>query len=160
MLKKIAVVLAGVAMLAVAACANAPTLTPAQIATALCVPANQTILTVNTFAANNPSDVNAALAVVALKKVQPTITAACTAIPTVTADNVQDLITTGLPALGTIVGMLPLPPATMNQIQDGFLAAELVAGLADVVVTNIKAAQTNPTSAKASVMKMALTPAK
>jgi hypothetical protein len=63
---------------------------------------------------------------------------------TTAATTVQNLITQGLPALGTSVGTLPLPAATLANIETDFSLAEITIDLVDVVVTSPQSAQANP----------------
>jgi len=119
----------------------AATITPAQIAATLCTPVNTAIGTITTLVATNPADAKLATAAAALLKVEPTINAVCTSAAVITSDNVQTLITVGLPAIGTILGTLPLPAATLTTIEGDFVLAEQAIDLVDVVVLNIKAAQ-------------------
>lgn len=128
-----------VASIVLGACST--TITPAQIAATLCTPIDTAVSTVTTLVATNPVDAKLATAAAALKKVQPTINAVCSSAAVVTSDSVQTLITVGLPAIGTILGTLPLPAATLANIETDFTLAEQAIDLVDVVVSNIKAAQ-------------------
>lgn len=128
-----------VALVAFAGCAS---MTPATIAATLCTPVETAVSTIKITAAADPANPTLVAASAALTKIQPTITAACTSASLVTSDNVQTLITVGLPAIGTILGTLPLPAATLTAIETDFTLAEQAVNLVDVVVTNIKAAQT------------------
>jgi hypothetical protein len=98
--------------------------------------------TISALVATDPTNATLAAASVALTKVKPTIDAACSVASTVTSDDVQTLITVGLPALGTILGTLPFPAATLATIEADFALAEAAVNIVDVVVTNIKSAQT------------------
>lgn len=140
MLKTLCLTAGIVASALFAGCAG--TVTPAQIAATLCTPVDTAVSTITTLVATNPADASLATAAAALKKVQPTINAVCTSATVVTSDNVQTLITVGLPAIGTILGTLPLPAATLTTIETDFTLAEQAIDIVDVVVSNIKAAQT------------------
>lgn len=144
----------------VAGCAGMQVSTPAQIAAALCVPTNTAVSTINSLAKQNPTDASIQTASAALTKIQPTIDAVCSQASTINSTTVQTLIEQGLPALGTILGTLPLPGATLANIETDFSLAEMAVDLVDVVVTNIKSAQANPASASASVSLMAAKPFK
>lgn len=123
-----------------AACATS-TITPATIAATLCTPVDTAVSTITDLVATNPADAKLATAAAALTKVEPTISAVCSSASTVTSDSVQTLITVGLPAIGTILGTLPLPAATLANIETDFTLAEQAIDLVDVVVANVKAAQ-------------------
>lgn len=69
------------------------------------------------------------------------------AAPAVDASSIQELIQTGLPALGYLAGTLPIPPAQQTQIQAALVLAETAAGVVGVVEAQIKAVQAAPASA-------------
>jgi hypothetical protein len=140
MKSKLMLLAAGFAALVFAGCATTA-MQPAQIASVLCAPIKTAEANIAALAAVNPNDATVTKGAAALKKIQPTIDAACTVASTVTADSVENLIQTGLPALGTIIGTLPLPAATITSLQNAFTLAEITVGLVDVVVTNIQNAQ-------------------
>lgn len=140
----------------VAGCGVKPQpLTPAQIAAIACPQINLAVTKLTAFnavAAANPATASFATKANAdLAAQQPTIAAVCAAGATVTATNVQALAQQALPALGTIVGTLPLPAATQAQVQGALVLAETAMGLVGVVEQQIqaaKAAQAAPPSAK------------
>ena len=158
MKKLFAAIAAGITVAVFGAIVGCASVTPAQIAATLCVPTETAISEINLIAQQYPTDAAVVAGSAALKVINPTITAACSAASTVTSDNVQSLITQGLPAIGTILGTLPIPAGTLTTIEADFTLAEQAIDLVDVVVTSIKTAQADPVSAKASVMKMAAKP--
>jgi hypothetical protein len=137
------------AVLVACATTGGQPLTPAQVAAALCTPVETAVSTITLTVQQNPNDARMVAVAAALTKAQPIITAACTAASTVTSDTVQALITQGLPAIGAILGTLPLPAAQLANIQTDFILAEAAVNIVDVVVQNIKAAQTATTIATA-----------
>ena len=93
------------------------------------------------------TNANAQLAVI-----DPLVKRVCNgslAAATVDLSSVQALVTTGLPALGTLVGTLPLPPAQAAQVQAGLVLAETAAGLVRMVQANA-AANTVPAPASST----------
>jgi len=157
-MKKLFAALAVGICVAIIGCAGIASFTPAQMAASLCVPTKTAISTIQDLAQTDPADASVVTASAALTKIQPTLDAVCSASATITSVTVQNLITQGLPALGTILGTLPLPGAQLANIENDFSLAELAIDLVDVVVTNIKSAQADPVTAQASVMKMAAKP--
>jgi len=120
-------------------------LTPAQIASIACPQVNlavtqltafNTVLIATPTTASFGTKANADLV-----KLQPTIAAVCAAGATVTATNLQALAQQALPALGTVVGSLPLPAPQQAQIQGALVLAETAMGLAGVVEQQIQAAK-------------------
>jgi hypothetical protein len=137
---------------------NAPKpLSPAQIAAIACPQLNLVhtqLVAFNTALEAVPATAAAgAKAASQLAAVQPIVAAVCTdaaAAPTVDASSIQSLISTGLPALGYLVGSLPLPASQQAQIQAALVLAETAAGVAGVVEAQVKAAQTVPVPATSS----------
>jgi hypothetical protein len=82
-----------------------------------------------------------------LAKWQAPINALCAAGATVTSTQLNAELAQILPALGAIVGTLPLPPATEAQIQGALVLAEGAVGLAGVVEAQIAATKAAPASA-------------
>jgi hypothetical protein len=76
-----------------------------------------------------------------LAAAQAPVTALCTAGAAVTSTQLTTALEQALPALGTIVGTLPLPPAQEAQIQGALVLAEGAVGLAGVVEQQIAAAK-------------------
>lgn len=144
-------------VLLVGCTSNAPKpLSPAQVAAIACPQINlavvqlkafNTVLAVNPATAAFGTKANADLAAV-----QPAVDAVCAVGATVTATNLGALVQQALPALGTIVGQLPLPAPQEAQIQGALVLAETAAGLVGVVEQQIKAAQAVPEPA-ASIAK-------
>jgi hypothetical protein len=133
---------AGIAMLAgCASTGSAPQLTPAQVVAIACPPVQQAISAYIALDQSMPTNADAIKAEAILTVAQPIVTATCTAGANVSTANVEAFASTVLPALGTIAGTLPLPPATLAGIQGGLIAAEIAVGAAGVVESNIKAAQ-------------------
>lgn len=136
-----------VSLVLMAGCAgNAPKpLSPQQIAAIACPQINLAVTQLTAFnavAEANPSTkAFATKANTDLIAAQPTIAAVCAAGATVTATNLQALAQQALPALGTIVGTLPLPPAQQAQVQGALVLAETAMGLAGVVEQQIQAAK-------------------
>lgn len=142
---------AGIALLAgCSTTGTAPQLTPAQIVAIACPPVEQAITAYQTLTASMPTNAQAVKANAILTIAQPIVTSTCTAGASVSTANVQAFAETVLPALGTIAGTLPLPPATLAGIQGGLIAAEIAVGAAGVVEANIKAAQAASAASGAS----------
>ncbi|OOG61434.1 hypothetical protein B0E46_15770 [Rhodanobacter sp. B04] len=152
-------IVALVAMLLLAACATTgpKPLSPAQIAAVACPQINLAMTQLTAF--NAVAEANPATKAFATKAnadliaAQPTIAAVCAAGATVTATNVQALAQQALPALGTIVGTLPLPPTQQAQVQGALVLAETAMGLAGVVEQQIQAAKSAVPAAASSVGK-------
>lgn len=131
----------------VSACSSSAVkpLSPAQIAAVACPQINLVVAQLtafNTVAEANPATkAFAAKANADLATLQPTVAAVCAAGATVTATNVQALAQQALPALGTIVGTLPLPAAQQAQVQGALVLAETAMGLVGVVEQQIQAAK-------------------
>jgi hypothetical protein len=146
-------IVALVAAMILAACATTSPqpLSPAQIASVACPQINLAVTQLtafNTVAEANPATkAFASKANADLAKLQPTIAAVCAAGATVTATNVQALAQQALPALGTIVGSLPLPAAQQAQVQGALVLAETAMGLVGVVEQQIQTAKAAPASA-------------
>lgn len=142
-----------IAAMILAACATSGTqpLSPAQIASVACPQINLAVTQLTAF--NTVAEANPATKALATKAnadlatLQPTIAAVCAAGATVTATNVQALAQQALPALGTVVGSLPLPPAQQAQVQGALVLAETAMGLVGVVEQQIQAAKAAPASA-------------
>lgn len=145
MFRKIAVVLAGVVALALfAGCASpgsAPQMTPAQIFQIACPPVQAAITEFTALDASLPASAQTGVVETDLKLAAPVVAAACTAGATVSVANVTAFAQTVLPVLGTVAGTLPLPPATMAEVQAGLIAAEIAVGVAGTVESNIAAAK-------------------
>ncbi|MBB3004337.1 hypothetical protein FHX57_006719 [Paraburkholderia tropica] len=145
-MKKLMLLAAGiVALVAFAGCATV-TVTPAQIATALCAPTNTAIADYKAFAALYPTLPAVQTGNEILTKYQPVVTAVCAEGATVTATNVQDLISQGIPAVAAIVATVPMPASTQTAIQAGFAAAELVVNLVGTYESALSTAQTEVAS--------------
>ncbi|MEI7296573.1 hypothetical protein WCQ02_30905 [Paraburkholderia tropica] len=160
-MKKLMLLAAGIVSLSLAACANAPTLTPAQIANALCPPTKVAISDFNAFAALYPSLTAVTEGQAILTKYQPVVDAVCAEGATVTATNVQDMISQGIPAIAAIVATVPMPASTQTAIQAGFTAAELVVSMAGlfenaVATAEASAASGASTAAVVSAAKMSV----
>ncbi|MHB9833805.1 hypothetical protein Q8F57_003100 [Paraburkholderia terrae] len=120
-----------VASMFVAACANAPVLSPAQLAAAFC-PATQNAITLvaafnGTLSPTVPAVANANDVIE--KIVKPAVNGVCAAGATITSTKVQTLISQGIPAIAGVVAGLPIPSPTQAAIQAGFAAAELATNL-------------------------------
>lgn len=143
-MKKFMLLAAGVvASLFFAACANAPVLSPAQLAAAFC-PATQNAITLitafnGTLAPTVPAVANANDVIE--KIVKPAVNGVCAAGATITSTNVQTLISQGVPAIAGVVAGLPIPPATQAAIQAGFAAAELATSLVNQYENALAAAK-------------------
>jgi hypothetical protein len=154
-MKRISLLVAVAAMVsfALSGCAsNAPKpLSPAQVAAIACPQINLAVSQLTAFNAVLDADPATAAfgakANVDIAKAQPVIAAVCAAGATVTATNLQALASQALPALGTVVGSLPLPAPQEAQIQGALVLAETAFGLVGVVEQQIKAAQSAPASA-------------
>lgn len=131
-----------VTCLAFVGCANAPVLSAAQLANALCPPTNVAINDFKAFSALYPSLPAVATGSTILAKYQPVVTAVCAEGATVTATNVQDMISQGIPAVAAIIATVPMPATTQTAIQAGFAAAELVVGMAGLYENALSTAQT------------------
>ena len=134
-------------------------LNPGQIAAIACPQLNlvhSQFVALNTALEANPATAaTGAKAAASLAAVQPIVAAVCngaSAMPTVDASSIQALIQTGLPALSTLAGSLPLTPVQQAQVQAALVVAETAAGVAGVVEQQIKAAQSAPAPA-ATVVK-------
>lgn len=150
-IKTMIVALAAAVFLAACATTGPQPLSPAQVAAIACPQINlavsqltafNTVLIADPATAKFGAKANADLAVA-----QPAITAVCAAGATVTATNLQALAQQALPALGTVVGSLPLPPTQQAQVQGALVLAETAMGLAGVVEQQIQAAKAAPTPA-------------
>lgn len=150
MLKNLCLAVGVVALAAFAGCANAPTLSPAQVANALCPPTKVAINDFNAFAALYPSLTVVTEGQAILTKYQPVVNAVCAEGATVTATNVQDMISQGIPAVAAIVATVPIPASTQTAIQAGFAAAELVVGLAGLYENALSTAQASAASGASS----------
>lgn len=134
--------MAGIALLAIfSGCANAPTLSPAQLANALCPPTKIAISNYNAFAVLYPTLPAIQTGNTILTKYQPVVNAVCAEGATVTATNVQDLISQGIPAVAAIAATVPMPLQTQTAIQAGFAAAELVVGMVGLYENALSTAQ-------------------
>lgn len=129
-------------------------LSPAQVAAIACPQINLAVTQLKAFNAvlvvNPATAAFGAKATADLAAAQPVVDAVCAAGATVTATNLQALLSQGLPALGTLVGSLPLPAAQEAQIQGALVLAETAAGLVGVVEQQIKAAQAAPATASSA----------
>lgn len=155
-IKHLVVALAAAALvLFLSACAsNAPKpLPPAQVFQIACPPIQAAIVQFEAVDASLVGNAKAQAAGAALVKIQPMVAAACAAGATVSVANVTAFAQTVLPALGTIAGTLPLPPAQLAQVQAGLVAAEIAVGTAGVVEAQMKAAQAAQAPAAASSAK-------
>ncbi|MFC4526399.1 hypothetical protein ISN76_12995 [Dyella halodurans] len=150
----VALMVACVALFAGCATNAAQPLSPAQVAAVACPQlklVGTQLQAFNSVLIGDPATqalgtkANADLAAIA-----PAVDAVCAAGATVTATNLQALAQQALPALGAIVGSLPLPPAQEAQIQGALVLAETAAGLVGVVESQIKAAQAAPAAAASS----------
>jgi len=131
--------------------AKAQPLSPAQIAAVACPQLDlvHTQLTVlNTALEADPATAAiGAKGAAQLAAIQPIVSAVCKgalASPTVDASSIATFVQTGLPALATLVGSLPLPPAQEAQAQAALVLAETAVGVAGLVEQQIKAAQAAP----------------
>jgi len=137
-------------MLVLAGCATdgAKQLSPAQIAAIACPQVNlvnSQLTVINTAMLASPATAPfAKKASAELIAIQPTVAAVCAAGATVTATNLQALAQQALPALGTVVGSLPITPAQQAQAQAALVVAETALGLAGVVEQQIQAAKADP----------------
>ncbi|MGA7781155.1 MAG: hypothetical protein WCA85_26080 [Paraburkholderia sp.] len=133
---------AGLSLLAFfAACANAPTLSPAQLANALCPPTNIAISDFNAFSKLYPTLPTVQTGSKILTTYQPVVNAVCAEGAAITATNVQDLISQGIPAVAAIAATVPMPVQTQTAIQAGFAAAELIVGMAGLYENALSTAQ-------------------
>lgn len=141
------------ALFALAGCSTAPgtaQLTPQQIIAIACPPIQGAVTQFIALDATMPTLPAAVQAEAILKEVQPPLAAACTSGATVTIANVQDLATKVLPAIGTVLITIPMPPATQAAIQAGLVGAEIAVGAAGVIEQQVaaqKAAAAVPASA-------------
>jgi predicted small lipoprotein YifL len=151
-IKTMIVALAAAMLLAACATTGPQPLTPAQIAAIACPQINLAVTQLTAFnavaAADPATKAFATKANADLIVAQPTIAAVCAAGATVTATNLQALAQQALPALGTVVGSLPLPPAQQAQVQGALVLAETAMGLAGVVEQQIQAAKAAVPAAK------------
>jgi hypothetical protein len=88
-----------------------------------------------------------------LTDLQKPLVAACAATGTITATEIQGLAQQVLPAIGSVLITIPLPPSTQAAIQGGLVAAEVLVGAAGVIeqqITAAKAAQAASAPAAAS----------
>jgi hypothetical protein len=150
-MKRIAFVFSvGLLALLVACSTTAPQqLTPQQIIAIACPPIQGAVTQFIALDATMSTLPAAVQAEAILKEAQPPLAAACTAGATVTMANVQDLATKVLPAVGTVMATIPVPPATQAAIQAGLVAAEIAVGAAGVIeqqVATQKAAAAAPAS--------------
>jgi hypothetical protein len=140
-------IMAFAAVLLLAACATTgpQPLSPAQVAAVACPQINLAVSQLTAFnavlAANPATASFGTKANTDLAAAQPAIAAVCAAGATVTATNLQALAQQALPALGTIVGSLPLPAPQEAQVQGALVLAETAMGLAGVVEQQIQAAK-------------------
>ncbi|MFK2876908.1 hypothetical protein [Rhodanobacter hydrolyticus] len=155
-MKRLSMLVALAAMVSlalIAGCATKPP-SPAQIAAVACPSINAGVTLLKTFNAEMaavPSSAGFATKAQAdLTKYAPTIDAVCAAGATVTATNLSALKTQALPALGSIVGALPLTAAQQMQAQTILVAAETAMGLVGVVEQQIAAAKAAPVSASSA----------
>ncbi|HXS04826.1 MAG TPA: hypothetical protein VN731_10140 [Rhodanobacter sp.] len=132
-------------------------LSPAQIAAIACPQVNlvnSQLTVINAAMLASPATASfAQKANAELVAIQPTVAAVCAAGANVTATNLQALAQQALPALGTIVGTLPITPAQQAQAQAGLVVAETALGLAGVVEQQIQAAKAQGAPARASSVK-------
>lgn len=136
---------------------------PAQIAAIACPQINVAVTQLKAF--NTLLIASAATASFGAKAnadiiaVQPKVNDVCNgalAATGVSAASIAAFVQTGLPALGTIVGSLPLPAAQQAQIQGALVLAETAVGVAGVVESQIAAAKLAAPAAAST----AATPAK
>jgi hypothetical protein len=125
-------------------------LTPQQIVAIACPPIQMAVTQFQTLAATMPADPNYAKAGDILKQAQAPLAAACTAGATVTVANIQDLATKVLPAVGTVMTTIPIPPQTQAEVQAGLMAAEIAVGAAGVIEQQLAAAKAAQAAAPAS----------
>ena len=150
---KIRILIVALAAMILGACAgNAPKpLTPAQIAAIACPQLNLVhaqLSAMNAVLVADPATAPiGAKATAQLAVVHPIVTAMCNgaiAMPNVSVANIQALIQTGLPALGSLAGSLPLAPVQQAQVQAALVVAETAAGVVGVVEQQIQAAKAAP----------------
>jgi hypothetical protein len=97
-MKKIMLLAAGLAMLAFAGCANAPTQTPAQIAANIC-PGIQSEISVLQVSGVFTGGAQATLT----NQVQPDVNAVCAAGATVTTASIRNLVSATFPIVITVI---------------------------------------------------------
>lgn len=129
MKKLFAALAVGIAACVALAAGCATLNTPAKVAAVLCQPTNTAIADYKAFAVIYSALPAIQTGNAILTQYQPVLNAVCAEGATVTATNLQDLISQGIPAVAAIVATVPMPVATQTAIQAGFAAAELVAGL-------------------------------
>jgi hypothetical protein len=160
-MKRLSLVVAVAAMLSLAlmaGCNQTKPLSPAQIAAIACPQldlVHTQLAAFNAALQADPATAAAGLkAANALADAQKFVTPVCTdaaAAPTVDASSIQTLVQSGLPALGALVGSLPLPATQEEQIHAALVLAETAAGVVGVVEQQIQAAQAAPAPAASTV---------
>lgn len=126
------------------ACASTGTpqqMTPQQIIAIACPPIQGAVTQFIALDATMPTLPAAVQAEAILKEAQGPLAAACTSGATITVANVQDLATKVLPAVGTVLVTIPMPPATQAAIQAGLVAAEIAVGAAGVIEQQVAASK-------------------
>lgn len=121
--------------------AAAPVLmSPAAAARIVCLPVQTAIGQGKVILSNSPpSDATAIKISAAMKIASPVIDAMCTAGAQVTATNIQDFATQAIPALASIVPVLPITPTQQAQAQAILMSAAVVVGMVEGIQANIAA---------------------
>jgi hypothetical protein len=140
-MKRIALIISVACLAILGACSTtAPQqLTPQQIIAIACPPIQGAVTQFIALDATMPTLPAAVQAEALLKDAQAPLAAACTSGATITVANVQDLATKVLPAVGTVLVTIPMPPATQAAIQAGLVAAEIAVGAAGVIEQQVAA---------------------
>jgi hypothetical protein len=146
-MKRISLLVAMAAMVSLAlitGCSNGPVkpvaLSPVQIATIACPQLNllhSQFDAMNKALAADPATAKVGAAGAALlAKVDPINQAICIGVnanPNVTLGNLQDMIKTGLPALGQLAQTLPMTPQQQVAVQSGLAVGETLIALVNAL---------------------------
>ncbi|RKP50497.1 hypothetical protein [Trinickia fusca] len=146
-MKKMLPCAAGVALLAMLpGCASSPAMTPQQTLQIACPPIEAAMAQLIALDASMTDVPAAQKAAALLTQAQKPVAAACTAGATITATNVEGLAQQALPALGTVLATVPMPPQTQAEIQASLVGIEVVIGAAGVIEKQIAATHASATA--------------
>lgn len=123
-------------------------LSPAAAARIICMPVQTAISQGRAILLTTPPSDQTALKIQAAMKVaSPIIDVMCKAGATVTATTIQDFATQAIPALASIVPVLPITDVQKQQAQAILLSAAVTVGMVEGIAANVKAQAAQAASA-------------
>lgn len=127
-------------------------LTPQQVVAIVCQPMQSALTQLSAIYATQAAlgNAKAAVAEAGLAKATPIVSEACSVGAEVSTANVQDFVSTALPALAQVAGSLPLSSSQMQNVQTALLTAQVALGVYNVVQSQIAVGSGTASSAPAT----------